>query len=71
MNRLEARYIGIVVERDGEYNGIPYTEAVRQIALMPKIIQNEFVEGMLRQRIDTMRQSRERTTQAIEAMGIQ
>ncbi len=69
MNRLEARYIGIVVERDGEYNGIPYPEAVRQIALMPKIIQDEFVEGILRQRIGAMRQAKERTTQAIEAMG--
>ena len=60
MNRLEARYIGIVVERDGEYNRIAYPEVVRQIALMPKMIQDEFVEGMLRQRIDTMRKERER-----------
>lgn len=58
MNRLEARYIGIVTERDGEYNGIPSQEVVRQIAEMPQIIQHEFVEGMLRQRIETTRQDR-------------
>ena len=58
MNRLEARYIGIVTERDGEYNGIPSQEVVRQIVEMPQIIQHEFVEGMLRQRIETTRQDR-------------
>lgn len=58
MTKLEARYIGIVTSRDGEYNRISSVEVVRQITEMPKEIQDEFVEGYYRQEVEKSKASR-------------